>query len=425
MTYPIGPHHDAHVILDAVGAVRRRLWIQRLLRRALWGAAVGLLAALAALVAGRWAGLSATWSKLLPVLTGVTGVVIAVIWPFRHRLSSVAAAKLADERLDLKDQFANAYEFVQRRIDHPMAQLTVERVITRLNGRRVAAESVPMKAPGALLFVVIAILVCWGAQRTLYGAQERRRTEVSGDLNASLLNYAEDMIRSEGRDYKASLALMEELRMLSNKADKEEILARLSRMIEDVDASADEAMKQQLESLKKLKNDFAMGELRRELQEELDRGHEELAVTDEAGQKVTADAIKTLALAERKRKSEELSKKVKEVAEKLAEKPDKQAEEKSWAVAEEKEAEAGTEKSVKREAASYADLEQIAQNRDIRKMILDAAADRRRASDAYKEVFTNYSRIMRTYLFEQNLPSGQKEYIRRYFRVLEPEQEGR
>ena len=71
-------------------------------------------------------------------------------------------------------------------------------------------------------------------------------------------------------------------------------------------------------------------------------------------------------------------------------------------------------------AASYQDIAQLAENRDIRQMILAAASDRTRATTDYREVFENYRRMMRTFLYTRNLPGGQAEYIDRYFRVIHP-----
>ena len=403
-----------------VARVRGRLRRQRLLRRALQGAAAGLIVAAPVLLFGRWGGMSVGASKVAPFLCAVFGLLLFVLLAPRGDVSGAGAAKIADRRLGMRDQLVNAFQFVEERRIDPLADLTVEFVANGLKGGRALAGAAPLRFPGVAWLLIAAVALCWGTQRGLFAGQERRRIEVSQDLNASLLDYVADVADGDEKGYKASLALMEELQMLSAKADKEEILARLSRMIDDADASDDEAMKKQLAGLKKLKDDFAMGELRRELQEELDKGHEELAVTDDKGKTVKAEAIKTLALAEKRRKGAELAAKVKQVAERIGKEKPKETKPSGWAVKESRETKAGAKKTVKREAASYKDLEQIARNRDIRKMILDAAADRERGSGEYKEVYDNYSRIMKTYLFEKGLPGGQTEYIRRYFRVIEP-----
>jgi hypothetical protein len=179
-------------------------------------------------------------------------------------------------------------------------------------------------------------------------------------------------------------------------------------------------MKKQLDGLKKLREQFALGELRREMQDELDKGHEELAVTDDQGVKVKAEAIQTLALVEKREKQAELAREVKEVAKQLRDQAqDERKKASEWAVAPETPA-AGQKKELKQTVASYKDIERLAQNRDILRMILTASADRGRAGKDYREVYENYRRMMRAFLFAQGLPSGEAEYVERYFKAIKP-----
>ncbi|MDP7130540.1 MAG: hypothetical protein QF437_08630, partial [Planctomycetota bacterium] len=126
---------------------------------------------------------------------------------------------------------------------------------------------------------------------------------------------------------------------------------------------------------------------------------------------------------ERRRQQEEIAIEMKKVAEE--EKKDEEVS--KWVVDEGEIAEEGdgatTTKKKARVVASYEDLVKAAEKKDIRKMIFTAAADSTRKTESYREVYANYNRAFQSMLYQGNLSLGTRQYLRRYFRSIEPKKE--
>ena len=371
----------------------------------------------------------------LAIVFPVAAAIITVSFFRGAPLSDYEAAKLADERLGMKDQLAAAYDFIRSGRDEPLAVMAIRQTTGKLSDPALAMRAVPVRIPNALWGFLGLAFLCLGAHSMLFPPKEtlsdatRRELQAGKESLEGLLALEADISDDDQKqEFERIRKLIEELNLMSDTATKDEILARLSREIADLDAEGqkDDAMSRALDELKKYRDRVAMGDLMDELQEELDKGAEELAVVTQDGQKVTAEAIKTLALVEKQALAEErakkgaLAKELKEVAKEHREKDEGAA--KEWDLAKKDQAGEGTKKELKKGQLSYDALSAAVEDRDIRTMILSAAADNTRSTDGYREVYHNYHRILESVLFQQRVPSGQQLYVRRYFKVIKPEE---
>ncbi|MBI2192408.1 MAG: hypothetical protein HYU36_10530 [Planctomycetes bacterium] len=428
-------HREA--VTRFVAAAGARMEIARqtesLCRGLLQGALLGLLYLAAARVAGvprfPWSFLAAAFPAAAAIL--------AVGRSVRTRLAESGAAQLADQRLHMRDQLSGAYHFITARRGGPLVELVIRQAAGRIGRAGALEQAAPLRLPRPLgLFLLAALagvaLHLWlfpPPERTRLSEATRRELLQGRESFDGLLALESELVEEEQKkEFERIRKLIEELNLMSEDATKEEILARLSREISDLDAKAgkDDAMSRALEELKKYRERVALGDLMDEVQKELDKGAEELAALDEGGRKVQAEAIQTLslvdreALAEKRAKQEALAKELKTVAKTQREK--EEAGVKTWDLAEKKpKAGEGARKELKSGPLTYDALREAVENRDIRAMILDAAADRSRASDSYHEVYQNYQRIFESVLYQQRVPSGQEMYARRYFRIIRPE----
>ncbi|MDA0837030.1 MAG: hypothetical protein O2857_04535 [Planctomycetota bacterium] len=363
------------------------------------------------------------------------GACIAVSVRGNAAVSSYEAAKEVDDRLGMHDQLASAYDFLRSGREDTLSRMAIRQTAERMQATA-SVEQPAVLPPQSFWLSLVVLVICIPMHSRLFPPVEgtglsqatRRELQRGKDSLEGLLALEADITdEGEKMEFERIKKLIQDLNMMSDSATKDEILARLSREIADMDAGGgkDDAISRALDELKKYRERVAMGDLMDEVQQELDKGAEELAVTTSSGQKVEAEAIKTLALVERKElaeqraKQEALADDLKAVAKEQREKGD--ADGKNSAL-ENKLAKAteGSQTKLKKGQLSYDALSAAVEDRDIRAMILDAAADRSRSTDAYQEVYSNYERILDSVMFQQRVPSGQELYVKRYFKVIKP-----
>ncbi|MDP6505465.1 MAG: hypothetical protein QF886_17715, partial [Planctomycetota bacterium] len=138
-----------------------------------------------------------------------------------------------------------------------------------------------------------------------------------------------------------------------------------------------------------------------------------------------AEKIKAAVMTDEERQEREaLVKEVKDLAKAKGSKPGQDAEGIDWeATVEEVVIDGkGVRRIRKRKKVvrSYDDLMLAAGSKDIRQMLTNAAADDSRSTGDYKAVYTNFKRVLEEILPTKDMPIGQKEYVRRYFRLIRP-----
>lgn len=432
---------DKDAILQFVSDVGRRTCLDRLCRRTCRGLLVGSILAVLYLCGAYIAGVSrGPWSCAATVWPAAAAV-ISVLLSWRRRTTGYETAKRADDRLGLKDQLAGAYQFIRARQQGPLHRMVIDQTRATIAQPKLARKAAPFSVPRSFWLFMVFGMVAVIAHARLFPpveatgfseATQREIEQAKESLEDLLALEAEFATAEEEEEFARIRKLVEDLNLMSENATKDEILARLAREIAEFDAEAEssEAMSRTLEELRKLRERVVMGDLLEEAQAELDKGAEELAAEDQAGRKVTAEAIETLALVERQAQSEDRKKQsaLAEELKQVAEKQEEPSAPRQWELDEEdrepEKARAGEKKQLAKAALTYADLRQAVETRDIRAIILTAAGDNTRSSDSYHEVYHNYRRILESVLYERSIPAGQEMYIRRYFKVIRPRKPG-
>lgn len=418
----------------SVARVRLRSRIERGCLGLFAGASFALLYLVIVWAMGVGRGPITFLAASIPVL----GALLAIALPTSHPLTDYEVAKTADDRMNLNDQLAGAYDFIRRQRDDALAGLTIQQTAQRLAAPGLVIRAVPFECPSSFWAFLVFGLLSYTTHQTLFpppvkeqlsDATRRELEEGKQSLEGLLAMEAQITDEDQKKEFERIHKLIEELKMMSENATKDEILARLSREIADMDADAgkDDAMSKALDELKKYRERVAMGDLMDQVQQELDKGAEELAIVNAEGQKVQAEAIQTLALvdkqamAEQRAKQDALAGDLKDIAKKQREKAEA-AETKSELEKKLEKATEGSKKELKQGQLSYDALSAAVEDRDIRSMILTAAADKSRSSEDYREVYRNYQRILESVLFQQRVPSGQQLYVERYFKVIKPKE---
>ena len=371
----------------------------------------------------------------------VGGAVLAAFivgWlkPSTQRMDDYQAAKHLDDTLGLKDTLSTGFFFAGAVVEHiPMLDLLQAEVESAL--QKVSDEAGFLSPwttrsrwlPGVILLLMGSHLYVYPPQQIRLVSEvtvaktKRELTELEGLLQLSM----EDMTEEESEEFEKIRKLISDLRMTDENVSKREILARLSRTIkelEDSEAGGSALMNRALEQLKMSKEAIAAGDLEARFLDMLEETQEELYVVDAAsGEKIKAQSIQALALLEKKQKEEEaLAKDIQELAKKEIAR--KEGESVEWMVegegAQEKKGEAPTAKKAVTRVKSYEDLALIAEKTDIRTMIFSAAGDASRESRGYREVYSNYRRVMESVLHDELMPVGTKLYVKRYFRAIRP-----
>ena len=211
---------------------------------------------------------------------------------------------------------------------------------------------------------------------------------------------------------------------------RKEILARLSREIKELEASKHKGnivLSRALEQLKVSKEAIARGDFLAEQAEMLERTHEDLLVRGADGEVVgEAEKIKAVVLTEEERQQREaMEQEMKGLAKERTQPVGGEDEAGvGWVATVEEQVhdDEGRKRIKKTEkvAATYDELMLAAGRKDVREMLTRAAADRARSSSEYREVYTNFKRVLEELLPTKDMPIGQKEYVRRYFRLIKP-----
>lgn len=153
---------DREVILDVLGRVARRLWVNRALQEIGFGLSVALFSLVAfQLVRPAFAdgGFSALY--VVAIALAVCGCVGYALWRVTRRATLRHAAGAADWSERLKDELKTAYWLVTRNDASAFGELQVERAAQtaqRLDPRRI----VPARAPPDLLVAGVLALLLMG-----------------------------------------------------------------------------------------------------------------------------------------------------------------------------------------------------------------------------------------------------------------------
>jgi hypothetical protein len=405
--------------------------LQQVVPGLFWGAVAALLVSLFALSSE----ISGLWNSMaLKFLLVFGGGMLALFTLGRKALSIYGLAKHLDDELKLGDRLSTAYALQERSASDPMVSLVIEdaRQIFESNSY---AEALPQ--PSAAKFfgtIVLSLTALWLSAVTgvidgkpkLQDETRRELHRQAKALDDRFLLEGIELTEDDKHRFEQIRQMIEKLQLEDKSISRKEMLARFSREIEgleDLENSSD-AMKGMLEQLKEMKDAVASRMLVQKQIEEIEQQHTELAVVDKkTGETLKAQEIEVMEVQEeRRRQQEEIAKEMKKVAE------EEKKEEKisKWVIDEGEAAEEGEGATTKKKArvvASYDDLVKAAEKKDIRKMIFTAAADSSRKTTSYREVYTNYHRAFQSMLFQGNLSIGTRQYLRRYFRSIEPKKE--
>ncbi|MDA0839138.1 MAG: hypothetical protein O2857_15290 [Planctomycetota bacterium] len=410
----------------------RRLYCQRVVPGLFWGAVAALFVSLFA-ISSEMSGL---WNSMaLKILLILGGGMFALFALGKKALSVYGLAKHLDDELELGDRLSTGYALQERSASDPMVALVLE------DARQVFesssyVEALPQPSAGKLLgAIVVSLFAFWLSSATgVIDGQPRLEDETRRELRRQAKKL-DDLFLLEGIElseddkhrFDQIRQMIEKLQLEDKSISRKEMLARFSREIEgleDLENSSD-ALKGMLEQLKEMKDAVASRVLVQKQIEEIERQHTELAVVDQkTGQTLKAQEIEVMEVQEeRRRQQEEIAKEMK----KVAEEEKKEETISKWVVEEGEAGEEGEDatdtKKKARVVASYEDLVKAAEKKDIRKMIFTAAADSSRKTASYREVYTNYQRAFQSLLHQGNLSLGTRQYLRRYFRSIEPKQE--
>lgn len=138
----------------AVAAAWRRLVAQKLVQTLMVALAAALSLALLAVVVARTFGLDWPFHWILSGL-GASAVLGACVWTAVAAPSKLAAARVLDERAELKESLSTA--LVYRASDDPWAQAVIETARVRASGVKVS-QALPMEWPR-----LAALPICAGA----------------------------------------------------------------------------------------------------------------------------------------------------------------------------------------------------------------------------------------------------------------------
>lgn len=426
-------------IIRAVRDTARRCRLFGQLRSVGLGILAGAICCLVYLLAVKLVGVSrGPWTYAGLIIPVVTGLAAGIA--YRRRMGDYRIAKLIDDQLGLQDQFASAYSFVENQRADVLAGMVIEEAVQEIGGRKVARESLPFHVSPWLWAAVGAGVICLLihaklfpplVKETLAAGTQRELASAKESLAGLVALQANITDEEQKQNFERMQKLLEDLNLMSEGATKEEILARLSREVGELELKGDDELAQ---TVKEVQERISMGTLMDEVQKELDKGAEELAVKDAQGKKVVAENIATLALVEKKAiakksaENEELAKDLTKVAKEQTAQEKAKAEQTTWNLAkgaqqEEAEAEPEQEGAPKKKevtALTYKALGKVMESRNIQELILTAARDKVRSSAQYREVYANYKRIMESMLYQESIPLGQQMYINRYFKVIEP-----
>ncbi|MDP6354756.1 MAG: hypothetical protein QF473_06635 [Planctomycetota bacterium] len=427
-------------ITSKVDSIRRREQLLRLLKAGARGAPAGTLLALLVIFAFKTPGI------IIGTIIFLLFAAIPALLSFRLLDSRCATAKLIDDRLSLGDRISSALHFEPQ--DGPTKKPMVDLLLAdaRAACLKIDARQV-LENDGAhrLFTLAVCFTAVLGASAWTLRPEPKSKAI---DPTSSEVKFQTDKLARQQVELEALLELnaddqsdevrqeLERIRKLIQDLQKEggdmtrkEILARLSREIKELEGSRHKGnivLSKALEQLKVSKEAIARGDFLAEQAQMLDETHTDLIVRTDDGEIVgEAEKIKAAVMTDEERQEREaLVKEVKDLAKAKGSKPGQDAEGIDWeATVEEVVIDGkGVRRIRKRKKVvrSYDDLMLAAGSKDIRQMLTNAAADDSRSTGDYKAVYTNFKRVLEEILPTKDMPIGQKEYVRRYFRLIRP-----
>lgn len=435
---------DPSTIQHRVTSVQRRMLVLRVLSVCVRGAMAGALLAVPLMLIAASMGL-ANLGTVVGAVVFLLGLALALAFSRPRRASLYRVAKLIDDKLGLGDRVSSGLHFARRpEIGGAMARLLVADAATAAQGidpDEVVDGSARHRLAGiAAMLLAVLVTSLWtlreGPQEPLdptqteLQIQTRRLAKQQVELEA-LLQLATDDQSDEVQEELARIRkLIQDLQASGENMSRKEILARLSREIKELEASKHKGnivLSRALEQLKVSKEAIARGDFLAEQAEMLERTHEDLLVRGEDGEIVgEAEKIKAAVLTDEERQQREaMEQEMKGLAKERTQPVGGEDEAGvDWVATVEEQVhdDEGRKRIKKTEkvAATYDELMLAAGRKDVREMLTRAAADRARSSSEYREVYTNFKRVLEELLPTKDMPIGQKEYVRRYFRLIKP-----
>ncbi len=232
-------------IEDVLSEVRRRLWLQAVIRTATTALAWAAAAALLLILLQAWLpSLTLGWMVGIPV----GGWLLAVAWAACQRFTSADAAAVIDGYYGMKDRAVSALQFAAAASADPFKQLQLSD--TQLHLRKVRPDDcVPVEAPraarnAAVLLTVAAVLIAayvrLGSSPAGAAPALPLATAQADRLRATVLPEIRRL--AEQQDDQELDALSEKLESLVRRldqpdVDQRDLLATLSEMEQALDAS--------------------------------------------------------------------------------------------------------------------------------------------------------------------------------------------
>jgi len=382
------------------------------------------------------------YQGLLVFLLGV-GAAAAIALP--HRISLHRAAKLVDDTVGLGDRLSSALHFLQRTEEEqgmvPLLLLDAAEAAKGIDLAKVAPGRLfPRLLVTGLMLLVVVGAASWKLQQKGAGQpidptlaeikiQTQRLAKQQVALEALLELSADGQSEEVQQELQRIRKLIEDLQKSGENMSRKEILARLSREIKELEASKHKSnivVSKALEQLKVSKEAIARGDFLAEQAAMLESTHGDLLLRGEDGTVVAeAEKIRAAVMTDEERQEREaMEREVKDLAKQGIQEPGEEQEGVDWVatVEEEAEDEKGERKvkTTRKVATTYDELMLAAERRDIREILARAAADETRSIPEYREVYANFKRVLEELLPTKDMPIGQKEYVRRYFRLIRP-----
>ena len=426
-----------NTITTKVDSIRRRKQLLRALSAAALGAIAGTLLALVTIFILKGPGV------IIGAILFLLFAAIPALLSFRSLDSSYATAQLIDVRLSLGDRISTAlhFEHMDDSSSDPMVALLLADARTAC--QEVDARQV-LESDGAPKLLTLAVCFAAVLSASIWILRPEPKTEVIDptltevkyqtaklarqqvELEALLELNADDQSEEVRQELERIRKLIQDLQKEGGDMTRKEILARLSREIKELEGSKHKGnivLSKALEQLKVSKEAIARGDFLAEQAQMLDETHTDLIVRTDDGEIVgEAEKIKAAVMTDEERQEREAM--VKEVKDLAKAKGGQDAEGVDWEATVEEVVidEKGVRriKKMKKVAKSYDDLMLAAGSKDIRQMLTNAAADDSRSTPDYKAVYTNFKRVLEEILPTKDMPIGQKEYVRRYFKLIKP-----
>jgi hypothetical protein len=427
-------------ITTKVHSIRRRKQLLRALTSASKSATLGTFLALIAIFALQTAGV------ILAAIIFILFSAIPALFSFRTVDSLYATAKFIDDRLSLGDRISSGFHFERQTdpISDPIVDLLLadaRAACDEFDARQIIEDRTePRLLTLAACFTAVLAFSIWTLRPepetktidptlTELKIQTAKLARQQVELEALLELNADDQSEEVRQELERIRKLIQDLQKEGGDMTRKEILARLSREIKELEGSRNKGnivLSKALEQLKVSKEAIARGDFLAEQAQMLDETHTDLIVRTEDGEVVgEAEKIKAAVMTDEERQEREaMVKEVKDMAMAKGDKSGEGTEGVDWeATIEEVVVDEKGVKRIKKKkkvAKSYDELMLAAGSKDVRQMLTNAAADDTRSTDDYRAVYTNFKRVLEEILPTKDMPIGQKEYVRRYFKLIKP-----